>query len=229
VERSSEKPLDFLPAFDCPTLREQKMAWPKALSPVRVIEELRRKIASIQEQWSGARTENEQLLKEVEELRRERGQLEKDRDRVRGENEELKRRLEQALRADKRQAAPFSRGSRKDKPKRPGRKPGAAYGRHRRKSIPEKVDEVIAVPPPAHCPDPAAAARSGWKKRSSSISRRSCAGPSGADLTFPSAAAPYAISVCRAATRCRHPMPWERQGYSWGPKLRHWAYSSTKV
>jgi len=75
------------------------MAWPKALSPVRVIEELRRKIASIQEQWQGARTENEQLRKEVDELRQERGQLEKDRDRLRGENEELKRRLEQALRA----------------------------------------------------------------------------------------------------------------------------------
>jgi len=130
------------------------MAWPKALSPVRVIEELRRKIASIQEQWRGASTENEQLRKEVEELRRERGQLEKDRDRLREENEDLKRRLEQALRAGKRQAAPFSRDSRKDKPKRPGRKPGAAYGRHQRKSIPEKVDEVIAVPPPAHCPDP---------------------------------------------------------------------------
>ena len=130
------------------------MAWPKALSPVRVIEEIRRKIASLQEQWRGASTENEQLRKEVEELRRERGQLEKDRDRLREENEDLKRRLEQALRAGKRQAAPFSRDSRKDTPKRPGRKPGAAYGRHQRKSIPEKVDEVIAVPPPAHCPDP---------------------------------------------------------------------------
>ena len=53
------------------------MAWPKALSPVRVIEELRRKIASIQQQWQGAHTENEQLRKEVEDLRRERGQLEK--------------------------------------------------------------------------------------------------------------------------------------------------------
>ena len=53
------------------------MAWPKALNPVRVIEELRRKIASIQEQWQGARTGNEQLREENEELRRQRGQLEK--------------------------------------------------------------------------------------------------------------------------------------------------------
>jgi phage shock protein A len=82
------------------------MAWPKSLSPVRVIEELRGKIASIQEQWRGTRTGNEQLREENEELRRRRGQLEKDRDRLRQENEELKRQLEQALRAGKRQAAP---------------------------------------------------------------------------------------------------------------------------
>jgi hypothetical protein len=167
VERSSEKPLDFLPAFDYSKLREQTMAWPKALNPVRVIEELRRKIASIQEQWQGARTGNEQLREENEELRRQRGQLEKDRDRLREENEDLKRRLEQALRAGKRQAAPFSRGSCKDKPKRPGRKPGAAYGRHQRKSIPEKVGEVIAVPRLLIARTPAAGERSGWKKRSS--------------------------------------------------------------
>jgi transposase len=130
------------------------MAWPKALNPAGAIEELRRKIASIREQWRDTRRENEQLRKENEQLRQQREQLEKDRERLRQENEELKRQLEQALRANKRQAAPFSRGKRKEKPKRPGRKPGAAYGRHQRKRIPEKVDEVIVVSPPTHCPDP---------------------------------------------------------------------------
>jgi hypothetical protein len=37
--------------------------------------------------------------------------------------------LEEALRGQKRQAAPFSRGKRKKKPKRPGRKRGAEYGK----------------------------------------------------------------------------------------------------
>jgi transposase len=130
------------------------MAWPKALNPAGVIEDLKRRITSIQEQWRGTSRENEQLRKENDQLRQQREQLEKERDRLRRENEELKRQLEQALRANKRQAAPFSRGKRKEKPKRPGRKPGAGYGQHQRKRIPEKVDEVIAVPPPTHCSDP---------------------------------------------------------------------------
>jgi len=130
------------------------MAWPKALNPAGVVDELRRKIVSIQEQWRGIGHENEQLRKENEQLRQQRDQLEKERDRLREANEELKRQLEQALRANKRQAAPFSRNKRKKKPQRPGRKPGAAHGQHHRKRVPEKVDEVIAVPLPTHCPDP---------------------------------------------------------------------------
>ena len=87
-------------------------------------------------------------------MRQQREQLEQERDRLRQDNEKLKRLLKQALRANKRQAAPFSRGKRKENARRPGRKSGTAYGRHHRKRIPEQVDEVIAVPPPAHCPDP---------------------------------------------------------------------------
>jgi transposase len=63
----------------------------------------------------------------------------------------LKKQLEEAQRAAKRQAAPFSRGTRKLHPKPPGRKSGWAYGQHRRKAIPQQVDEVITVPPPSHC------------------------------------------------------------------------------
>ena len=130
------------------------MAWLKALNPAGVIEELKRKLAWLQEQWRGTRSENEQLRRENEQLRQQREQLEQERDRLRQDNEKLKRQLEQALRANKRQAAPFSRGKRKENPRRPGRKSGTAYGRHHRKRIPEQVDEVITVSPPAHCPDP---------------------------------------------------------------------------
>jgi transposase len=129
------------------------MAWPQALNPVAIIKDLKRKIASLQRQWRDTRSENEQLRNEIEQLRREKEQLERERDGWREQTEKLKKQLDQALRANKRQAAPFSRGQRNPKPQRPGRKAGQAYGSHRRKHIPEQVDEVIAVPPPAQCPD----------------------------------------------------------------------------
>ncbi len=129
------------------------MAWLKSLKPAAVVEELKGRIASLQQQWRGSRRENEQLREENEQLRERREELEKERDRLREENEKLKQQLEQALRASKRQAAPFSRGQRKQNPQRPGRKPGADYGHHHRKRIPEQIDEAIAVAPPAQCPD----------------------------------------------------------------------------
>ena len=91
------------------------------------------------------------LRREREQLEGEREQLERERERLRQENEKLKKQLEEAQRAAKRQAAPFSRGKRKENPKPPGRKPGPAYGRHYRKAIPEKVDEVIRVRAPQRC------------------------------------------------------------------------------
>ena len=134
------------------------MAWPKILNTASIIETLKRKISSLQQKWRITRRENDRLRREVEQLRREQEQLHEERqglrqeqERLRRENERLKRQLAEAQRANKRQAAPFSRGPRKSDPQRPGRKPGAAYGRRYRKAIPEKVDEVISVPLPAHC------------------------------------------------------------------------------
>jgi len=127
------------------------MAWPKVLHAAGVIEELKRKIASIQAQRRGTGRENERLRKENEELRSEKKQLEQERERLREENERLKKQLEEAQRANKRQAAPFSRGRPKSNPKPPGRKSGSAYGKRHSKAIPEQVDEVIAVPPPGQC------------------------------------------------------------------------------
>lgn len=68
------------------------------------------------------------------------------------ENERLRRALEEALRAGKRQAAPFSRRHPKAHPAPPGRKAGNAYGRPCRRPIPERVDEVLDVPLPERCP-----------------------------------------------------------------------------
>ena len=127
------------------------MAWPKSFHPAGLIEKLKQKIVSLQQQWRSTRRENERLRKEIEQLRQEQGRLRGERERLREENERLKRQLEEAQRANKRQAAPFSRDHRKANPRPPGRKPGAAYGRRYGKAIPKHVDEVIGVPIPARC------------------------------------------------------------------------------
>lgn len=72
-------------------------------------------------------------------------------------SERLKRlqgKLDGARRAAKRQAAPFSKGTKTSDPKRPGRKAGEAYGprARRRPPPPDRVDEVIDVPAPECCP-----------------------------------------------------------------------------
>ncbi len=92
-----------------------------------------------------AQQENGHLRKENDRLRRET-------ERLKRETERLRRELEAALRASKRQAAPRARGNSKANPKRPGRKPGRHYGRQACRPTPLRVDEQIAVPLPAHCP-----------------------------------------------------------------------------
>ena len=67
---------------------------------------------------------------------------------------QLERLLENATRAQKRQAAPFSKGAPKHDPKKPGRKGGQQYGPKAHRPIPnQKPDEIIDVPLPKQCPD----------------------------------------------------------------------------
>jgi transposase len=61
--------------------------------------------------------------------------------------------LEEALRAGKRQAAPFSRGKAKSEPRRPGRRPAPLYGPRAARDVPKKVDRVVQVPIPLFCPE----------------------------------------------------------------------------
>ena len=128
------------------------MALSKAFRPFAVIDDLKRTIASLRDHWRGTRRENARLRRENEQLRRQQERLEHERERLREENEQLKRQLDEAQRASKRQAAPFSRGAPRPHPRRPGRKSGAAYGKRSSKAIPDRVDEVIAVPGPRQCP-----------------------------------------------------------------------------
>jgi transposase len=71
------------------------------------------------------------------------------------EKQRLLQLLEAERRAGKRQAAPFSKGRRKHKPKKPGRKPGDDYGTkaHRPPPPPQKIDETYEAPLPDSCPD----------------------------------------------------------------------------
>ncbi len=66
----------------------------------------------------------------------------------------LQAKVEELTRSGKRQAAPFSRGTRARDPKRPGRKPGRGMFRHREAPAPEQLSEPpieVPVEPPA-CP-----------------------------------------------------------------------------
>jgi transposase len=81
-------------------------------------------------------------------LRRRVGELE-------AEKQRLLQLLEAERRAGKRQAAPFSKGRLKKKPKKPGRKGGDEYGHrgHRPAPPPEKIDEIHDAALPDVCPD----------------------------------------------------------------------------
>ncbi|HEV3261443.1 MAG TPA: IS66 family transposase [Gemmataceae bacterium] len=74
---------------------------------------------------------------------------------LQAENQRLRGQLDEALRAGKRQAAPFAKGKPSAQPKKPGRKPGKDYGpkAHRLPPSPEQIDEVHEAPLPDVCPD----------------------------------------------------------------------------
>jgi len=96
--------------------------------------------------------EIERLKREKAEIERERDQLRDERDRLERERDRLRDELETARRAAKRQAAPFSKGAPTLTPRRPGRKPGRAYGPRAWRPVPAHIDAVVEVLPPAACP-----------------------------------------------------------------------------
>jgi len=61
--------------------------------------------------------------------------------------------IEQLRRRGKRQAAPFSKGEPVLSPRRPGRKAGAAHGRHGHRAAPPSADRDLDAPLPGCCPD----------------------------------------------------------------------------
>lgn len=95
----------------------------------------------------------DELQRENERLREDMRRSEIERNRLRRENERLKEELEMARRRANRQAAPFSRGLPKEHPERPGRKPGAAYGRKAHRRPPPRIDVTHDASLPTTCPD----------------------------------------------------------------------------
>ena len=94
-----------------------------------------------------AESEHDELMALVEGLQ---GQVARHQKRIaelKAANEELHKELAEAKRAGKRQAAPFSKGRRSSKPKRPGRKPGTGQFIYRKPPSADEVTEpVVAVP-----------------------------------------------------------------------------------
>ncbi len=115
-------------------------------------EDLERRIREERRERERLREENERLQREVDRLREDCDRLQRERDRLERERDELEKELETARRAAKRQAAPFSKGAPTPTPRRPGRKPGRAYGPRAWRSVPSEIDEVVEVLPPRTCP-----------------------------------------------------------------------------
>jgi transposase len=94
----------------------------------------------------------DELWRELRQLRARVEQLERENADLRRENAKLREALEEARRSGKRQAAPFSRGKKKDRPDKPGRKAGGAYGSQARRAPPKHIDEKVTVDCPLICP-----------------------------------------------------------------------------
>ena len=114
---------------------------------------LRWRIVRLEDENAALREQQRQLGQERERLGAENERLRAERERLQEINERLRGEVEALRRAAKRQAAPFSKGDPTPHPRRPGRKPGAAYGRHAHRPVPEQVDQVVTVRLPACCPD----------------------------------------------------------------------------
>lgn len=98
--------------------------------------------------------ELQRLRADVDGLRADNERLRGANDRLRAELAQARSELDEARRASKRQAAPFSKGPPKPQPRRPGRKSGAAHGRHGHRPAPppDRIDETCDAPLPARCP-----------------------------------------------------------------------------
>lgn len=105
---------------------------------VKQVRQLEREVASLKaanRQLSQQSTAKDQRIAELE-----------------AEIAHLRAALADRERAGKRQAAPFSKGSPKAHPQRPGRKSGQAYGRKAHRTRPPHINQRYDAKLPKHCP-----------------------------------------------------------------------------
>lgn len=96
----------------------------------------------------------EQLLEVIADRDRQIARQQSRIEQLEGEVRRLTAQLQELLRANKRQAAPFSKGPPKDPPATPGRKPADQYGPKAHRPLPARPpDEIFDVPLPDSCPD----------------------------------------------------------------------------
>lgn len=98
--------------------------------------------------------DNRRLAEENRRLRARVEELERTVRRLQEQVQVLTQALEEARRAGKRQAAPFGKQKRTEKPQKPGRKAGKDYGQHARRVPPEDapIQEEHQAPLPPECP-----------------------------------------------------------------------------
>ena len=89
---------------------------------------------------------------EIARLRDALTRAEDERDRPKRRNERLGDQLDAARRAGFRQAAPFAKPHRQGTGRPPGRRGGAAYGRHGKRPVPRRIDETHDAALPVACP-----------------------------------------------------------------------------
>src|SRR6266852_7416538 len=106
----------------------------------------------------GLYADNARLKAENRQLRAEHRRAEAACRRLEGEVGRLSARVTQLLstiealrRSTKRQAAPHSKGTHVEHPKRSGRRPGESYGTKAHRRVPDHIDETVEVPCPARC------------------------------------------------------------------------------
>ena len=87
--------------------------------------------------------ERDELMTLVKGLQRQIAQLQGQNAQLAAANERLSKQLAELQRAGKRQAAPFSKGRRSSKPKRPGRKPGMGLFSYRKPPSADEVTEPV--------------------------------------------------------------------------------------
>ena len=103
--------------------------------------------------------ERDRLAAALCQLEREHAKTSGETARLRGDNEalrdevsRLKQMVEMLQRQARRQAAPFSKNHSATHPRRPGRRPGLAYGTKAHRQVPDHIDETVIVPYPKLCP-----------------------------------------------------------------------------